>query len=81
MGEEELIWWRRPGIIRLASALYNHDGNDAPPPSQVATKERMFDSKTLPMRPPSRKMSKRQTPNSIMVHTSKKQLPILYHLL
>lgn len=65
----------------MASALYNHDGNDAPPPSQVATKERMFDSKTLPMGPPSRKRSKKQAPNSIMVHTSKRQLLILYHLL
>ena len=61
----------------MASALYNHDGNDAPPPSQVATKERMFDSKRLPMRPPSIKRFKRQATNSIMVHTSKRDSSIL----
>ena len=46
-GAEGVKWWRRPGTTRMASALYVHDGNDAPPPSHAATQEMMSGREAL----------------------------------
>lgn len=56
----------------MASALYVHDGNDAPPPSHAATQETILSREAIkpPIEPPPRKSSTRQPPRSTMSDTS-----------